>query len=119
VSIQVTQGDNVVNAIPIFVSPSQVNAIMPSNAPVGPASLELALNNARSNPVPVSVAKTLSRVIPDSNRGMLYEFAMDRFGTVLRTRAFHVPVRKFRGRLFWLDSYIDPPPLEPGDSADS
>ncbi len=56
VALTVTQGATVVNAIPIFVSPGQVNAIMPSNAPTGAASLRLSVNGARSNPIPITVA---------------------------------------------------------------
>src|SRR5258708_35610025 len=39
VSLSVTQGTTSVDAIPIFVSEGQVNAIMPSNAPLGMASV--------------------------------------------------------------------------------
>src|SRR5579859_1875805 len=39
VSIQVTQGSTTVAAIPIFVGAGQVNAIMPSNAPLGKVSV--------------------------------------------------------------------------------
>src|SRR5581483_5319909 len=34
VSVQVTQGNTIVNAYPIVVTANQVNAIMPSNAPL-------------------------------------------------------------------------------------
>ena len=52
VSIQVTQGTVTVNALPIFVSPSQINAIMPSNAPLGWVSVSVTYNG-KSNPAPV------------------------------------------------------------------
>lgn len=67
VSIHVTQGANVVNAIPIFVSPGQVNAILPSNTPLGPASLQLSVNNARSNPVPIQVVNSSVGIFAVSN----------------------------------------------------
>src|SRR5690349_8576104 len=41
VSITVTQGGTAVNAIPLFVSASQINAIMPSNAPLGTVTLRV------------------------------------------------------------------------------
>jgi len=55
VSVTVTDGITMLNAIPIYVSASQVNAIMPSNAPTGTVSVRVAVNNARSNSVPVRV----------------------------------------------------------------
>jgi uncharacterized protein (TIGR03437 family) len=54
VSIQVTQGSTVVNAIPLYVSESQINAIMPSNAPLGWASV-WANFNGKSNPSPIYI----------------------------------------------------------------
>lgn len=54
VSIQVTQGTAAVNALPIFVSPGQINAIMPSNAPLGWASVWVTYNG-KSNPAPVYI----------------------------------------------------------------
>jgi uncharacterized protein (TIGR03437 family) len=59
VSIQVTQGNTTVNAIPVFVSPGQVNAIMPSNAPLGAVSIFVTLGNTKSPPSP-------ARVVADS-----------------------------------------------------
>jgi uncharacterized protein (TIGR03437 family) len=56
VSITVTQGNTTVNAIPLYVSGTQVNAIMPSNAPIGLASMRLVSGSSRSNPVPVRIA---------------------------------------------------------------
>ena len=55
-SITVSQGNTTVNAIPFFVSAGQINAIMPSNAPVGFDSLRVTVNNSKSNAVPVLVA---------------------------------------------------------------
>ena len=55
VSITVTQGATTVNALPVYVQQSQINAIMPSNAPLGWVSLRVIYNNAFSNPSPVYV----------------------------------------------------------------
>src|SRR5579872_3076061 len=54
VSIQVTQGSTTVNAIPLYVSASQINALMPSNAPLGWVSVSVAFNGT-SNPSPVYI----------------------------------------------------------------
>ncbi len=54
VSIQVTRGSTSVNAIPVYVSASQINAIMPSNAPLGWVSVSVAFNGT-SNPAPVYI----------------------------------------------------------------
>jgi|SRR5579871_6095763 len=50
VSIKITQGSASVNAIPLIVTANQVNAIMPSNAPLGLVSIQLTLNGDISNP---------------------------------------------------------------------
>ena len=58
VSITVTQGPTTVNAIPVALSAGSINAIMPSNAPLGIVTLRITYNNARSNPMPVRVVDT-------------------------------------------------------------
>src|SRR5215469_14763637 len=55
VSIKITQGATVANAIPLYVSASSINAIMPSNAPVGLVSLRVTFNGIPSNPTPMRV----------------------------------------------------------------
>ncbi len=54
VSIQVTQGSTTVNAIPVYVSSGQINAIMPSSAPLGWVSVWVTFNGT-SNPSPVYI----------------------------------------------------------------
>src|ERR1039458_7886089 len=49
VSITVTQGTATVNAIPLYVSASQINAIMPSNAPLGKVSVSVTANGDRKS----------------------------------------------------------------------
>src|SRR5262249_54533877 len=55
VSLNIIQGATTVAAIPIYVSATQVNAIMPSNAPIGIASLQVLLNGSKSNMTPVRI----------------------------------------------------------------
>jgi uncharacterized protein (TIGR03437 family) len=55
VSVTVTDGITLVNALPVYVSAGQVNAILPSNAPLGTVSVRVLFNNARSNSVPIRV----------------------------------------------------------------
>ncbi len=55
VSMTLTQGTTTVNAIPVYVNGSQINAIMPSNAPLGIATLRVQVNNLQSNPVPLRI----------------------------------------------------------------
>jgi uncharacterized protein (TIGR03437 family) len=54
VSVQITQGSTAVSAIPVYVSQSQINAIMPSNAPLGWSSVWVTYNG-KSNPSPVYI----------------------------------------------------------------
>jgi uncharacterized protein (TIGR03437 family) len=55
VSVTVSSGSNVVHAIPIYVGSSQINAIMPSNAPLGMVSVTVRFNNSSSTPMPVRI----------------------------------------------------------------
>src|SRR5262245_2235942 len=41
VSITVTKGSTTVSALPLYVRPDQINALMPSNAPLGWVSLRV------------------------------------------------------------------------------
>ncbi|HEV2691060.1 MAG TPA: hypothetical protein VGV35_21035, partial [Bryobacteraceae bacterium] len=56
ITINVIQGGTSVSAIPLYVSDGQINAIMPSNAPLGMASIQVASGNVRSNMLPVRIA---------------------------------------------------------------
>jgi uncharacterized protein (TIGR03437 family) len=58
VSINIVQGATTVSAIPLYVSPTQINAIMPSNAPLGTASIQVVVGNSRSNFSTVRVASS-------------------------------------------------------------
>src|ERR1035437_10270798 len=58
VSITVTQGATTVNAFPLFVSASQINAIMPSNAPLGKVSVSVTANNSKGPPSPATVVNS-------------------------------------------------------------
>jgi uncharacterized protein (TIGR03437 family) len=50
--MQISQGSTSVNAIPIYVSSSQINAVMPSNAPLGRVSVRVTYNGTSSNAIP-------------------------------------------------------------------
>ena len=70
VSITVTQGTTTVNAIPVYVSAGQINAIMPSNAPVGMASLRVRSSNLQSNPMTVVIAPTAFGIFTATGTGL-------------------------------------------------
>ena len=70
VSITVTQGSTTANAIPLYVSASQINAIMPSNAPVGVASLQVINTNQKSNPMTVIVAANAFGIFTATGTGL-------------------------------------------------
>ncbi|MBZ5607472.1 MAG: hypothetical protein LAP38_04380 [Acidobacteriia bacterium] len=69
VSVTVSSGSTVINAIPIYVSPGQINAIMPSNTPLGLASLKIVLNNAPSNPVPIRITDSSFGIFTANSSG--------------------------------------------------
>jgi uncharacterized protein (TIGR03437 family) len=59
VSINVIQAGTSVSAIPLYVSAGQINAIMPSNAPLGMASVQVVVNgNLKSNLHPVRIVNS-------------------------------------------------------------
>ncbi len=58
VTITVAKGNQTVKAIPVFVSPGQINAIMPSNAPLGRVALKVTFNNESSEVATVEVMKS-------------------------------------------------------------
>ena len=55
VSVQIAAGGNQYSAFLQFVSPSQINAILPSNVPAGSAQLTVAFNGAAGQPVSFNV----------------------------------------------------------------
>ena len=58
ISITVKQGSTSVNVLPIYVSPTQVNAIMPSNAPLGAASITITSGATSSDPYMIQIANS-------------------------------------------------------------
>lgn len=56
VSVKVIQGLTSVDAIPLYVSDTLINAVMPSNAPTGRVSVQVTYNGGQSNMAPVTVA---------------------------------------------------------------
>ena len=69
VSISVTQGSVTTAAYPIFVSPTQVNAVMPSSVAPGLASLRLVYNSAKSNAIPIRIAISAPGIFAISSGG--------------------------------------------------
>lgn len=55
VTVQVTSGGTTVNAIPLFVGPNQINALLLSTTPTGAASLTVSYTGETSAPVPIRV----------------------------------------------------------------
>ena len=70
VSIEVTQGNVTVNAIPIFVAAGQVNAIMPSGAPLGRVLVRLTFNGEPSNPTPMTIAENSVGIFTATGAGI-------------------------------------------------
>ena len=55
VSVRVFQGATAVSALPLYVSATQILAVMPSNAPLGRVSVHVAYLGGVSNPAPFNV----------------------------------------------------------------
>jgi uncharacterized protein (TIGR03437 family) len=58
VSVRVFQGTKVVSALPVYVSASQIHAIMPSNAPLGRVSVHISTQGGISNSAPFTVVSS-------------------------------------------------------------
>ena len=59
VTVTVKQGATSLSAVPVFVSPGLINAIMPSNAPLGQVAVVVNFNNSgASNSAPVTVVNS-------------------------------------------------------------
>ena len=69
VSIAVFQGATSVSAVPIFVSAGQINAVMPSNTPLGKVSVQITYTNFKSNPAPVTVVNDSFGIISAGGTG--------------------------------------------------
>ena len=55
--IQITHGSATLAALPLFVLNSQINALMPSNAPLGSVNLQVTFNGQAGNWSPVTVVE--------------------------------------------------------------
>lgn len=68
-SVQVTSGTTVVNAIPVYTSPTLINAIMPSNTPLGKVSVQVTFNGATSDPQTVTIAANAPAIYTATGAG--------------------------------------------------
>ena len=69
VSIGITQGTVTTQAYPIFVSASQVNAVMPSSVTSGLATLRLFYNSVKSNATTIQIANSAPGIFAISSGG--------------------------------------------------
>jgi uncharacterized protein (TIGR03437 family) len=58
-TINVVQGNTTVAAIPVYVSATQINAIMPSTAPLGAASIQVTVGATKSNLAPIQIVTSV------------------------------------------------------------
>ena len=70
VSVQVSQGSTTVAALPLYVGAGQVNALMPSNTPLGLVSVRVTFNNTKSNPSTVLVVNSSLGIFSVNGNGM-------------------------------------------------
>ena len=70
VVLNVIQGSTTVPAIPLYVSATQINAIMPSMAPTGTASLQVVYHNARSNMSPIRITSSAMGIFTALGTGL-------------------------------------------------
>jgi uncharacterized protein (TIGR03437 family) len=70
VTVTVTQGSRSVSAVPLYADSSQIYAIMPSNAPLGMASIQVTISGSTSNPLPVNIVGTSLGIFSMDGSGM-------------------------------------------------
>lgn len=68
-TIAITQGGTTVGATAISVTPDRIDAVMPSNAPLGLSSVRVTANNVRSNPMPVQIVSTQFGIFTNNGAG--------------------------------------------------
>jgi uncharacterized protein (TIGR03437 family) len=69
VSISVTQNGVVTQTFPIFVAPTQINAVMPSTVTAGLATLRLTYQSQKSNAITIQIADSAPGVLAVSGGG--------------------------------------------------
>ncbi|MEZ5397211.1 MAG: hypothetical protein R2724_31145 [Bryobacterales bacterium] len=69
VEVDVCRAGTCLAAIPLFVSAAQVNAIMPSNAPLGAVSVRVRFNGEDGNFIPVTVTDASVGIFTVNSRG--------------------------------------------------
>jgi uncharacterized protein (TIGR03437 family) len=69
VSVTVTQQSTTVNALPVYVGAGQINAIVPSNAPLGRVSVRVTYNGVASNSSPANVVASSFGIITVNGAG--------------------------------------------------
>lgn len=70
VSVKITQGTTSVDALPAFVLNTQLNVIMPSNAPLGLASVRVTYNGQTSPPSPVRIVANSPGLFTSTGTGL-------------------------------------------------
>ncbi len=70
VSIKITVNGVTTEAVPYYVSPSQISAILPSATPVGLGSITVAYNGATSAPFPIEVVPGAFGLLTMSGNGI-------------------------------------------------
>jgi uncharacterized protein (TIGR03437 family) len=68
--VKVISGTTQLDAIPVFVSPGLINAIMPSNAPLGRVSVQVTFNGVKGNMSPVTVAANAPSIYTATGAGI-------------------------------------------------
>jgi uncharacterized protein (TIGR03437 family) len=69
VSVTVIQGNDRLTALPIYVSATQINAIMPSSTKPGRVAVMVSYNNQQSNPSPITVVASAFGIFSANSGG--------------------------------------------------
>lgn len=101
-SVQITAGGNTYDACMVFASAGQINAILPSNVPVGAAQVVVTYNGESSAPATINVTKTNVGVFYQSIDGQNFAIAQNyNSATDMPLNLAAVPAKPGQIVIFW------------------
>ncbi|MBI2685453.1 MAG: hypothetical protein HYX27_03985 [Acidobacteria bacterium] len=98
VSIKVTVAGTATEAIPYYVSPGQISAILPSATPAGTGTITVTYNGATSAPFAIQVAQSAFGIMTLSGNGLGQAVVMDAGFNLLTITN---PVKEDQTVIFW------------------
>jgi len=101
-SVRISSGGNTYDALMVFASAGQINAILPSNVPVGTAQVVVTYNGEAGSPATINVTKTDVGVFYQSLGGQNFAIAQNyNSATDIPLNLPGVPAKPGQIVIFW------------------